>query len=54
MMMDEEKHLHDEWLRKRHKTWQWTLVVAALLGAAVLYLVQYKQQNALLQARADR
>ena len=53
-MMDEEKHLHDEWLRKRHKTWQWTLVVAALLGAAVLYLVQYKQQNALLQARADR
>lgn len=54
MMMDEEKHLHDEWLRKRHKTWQWTLVVAALLGAAVLYLVQYKQQDALLQARADR
>ena len=43
-----------DWSLKRHKTWQWTLVVAALVGAAVLYLVQFKQQNDILQARADR
>ena len=26
-----------DWSLKRHKSWQWTLVVAALVGAAVLY-----------------
>lgn len=43
-----------DWSLKRHKTWQWTLVIAALVGAAVLYLVQFKQQEDILQARADR
>ena len=43
-----------DWSVKRHKAWQWTLVLAALLGAAVLYLVQLKQQDDVLQARVDR
>ena len=43
-----------DWSLKRHKSWQWTLVVAALVGAAVLYLFQYRQQSDILQARVDR
>jgi hypothetical protein len=43
-----------DWSLKRHKAWQWTLVLAALLGAAILYLVQLKQQDDILQARVDR
>lgn len=43
-----------DWSQKRHKSWQWTLVVAALVGAAVLYFFQYRQQSDILQARVDR
>lgn len=43
-----------DWSLKRHKSWQWTLVIAALVGAAVLYLCQYRQQSDILQARVDR
>ena len=43
-----------EWSKKRHRTWMWSLILGALLGAGIFYYYHNDQKKDIARAKADR
>ena len=42
-----------DWSQKRHRTWMWSLIAGALLGAGIFYYYQNEQKEDIARAQAD-
>ncbi|MBO7068258.1 MAG: hypothetical protein J6W52_06215 [Bacteroidaceae bacterium] len=43
-----------EWSQKRHRTWMWSLIAGALLGAGIFYYYFNDQKEDIARAKAER
>lgn len=43
-----------DWSKKRHKTWMWSLIGGALIGAGIFYYYMKEQEDDIARAKADR
>jgi len=43
-----------EWSKTRHRTWMWSLIAGALLGAGIFYYYFNDQKKEIARAKADR
>ena len=43
-----------DWSQKRHRTWMWSLIAGALLGAGIFYYYQNEQKKKIAEAQAEQ
>lgn len=43
-----------EWSQQRHRTWVWSLIAGALLGAGIFYYFHGEQKKDIARAKAER